>query len=88
MPEIVLEKIEEPVMEEEEAAPPEPVEQVPEEVTPEPMLEEEHVPEPPVLERQQTEAPQPKRRGRPPKAKAKPKDLHQSLPSQLQNLSP
>ena len=76
--EIVLEKIEEPVMEEavpETAAPPEPVEQVPEDVTPEPILEEEHIPEPPVLIRQNTQVPEmlepaPKKRGRPPKAKA------------------
>ena len=79
MPEIVLEKIEEVVMEEAAAIPePEPV--VEEEATiPEPILEEEHIPEPPVLERQQTQAsfgtesqaePVPKKRGRPPKAKA------------------
>ena len=78
MPEIVLEKIEEPVMEEavpEPPEPPEPVEQVPEDVTPEPILEEELIPEPPVLIRQNTQVPEmlepaPKKRGRPPKAKA------------------
>jgi hypothetical protein len=75
MPEIVLEKIEEPVMEEavpETAAPSEPVEQAPEEVTLDPTLEEEHIPEPPVLQRQLTQVPEPapKKRGRPPKAKA------------------
>ena len=73
MPEIVLEKIEEPVME----AVPEPP--VVEETAPEPILEQEHVPEPPGLIRQQThvaepmvvpENPAPKKRGRPPKAKA------------------
>ena len=71
MPEIVLEKIEEPVMEAvpEPSEPPEPVV---EETPPEPVLEEEHVPEPPVLQRQQTQVaePAPKKRGRPPKAKA------------------
>ncbi len=75
MPEIVLEKIEEPVMEEavpETAAPPEPVEQAPEEVTLDPTLEEEQIPDPPVLQRQLTQVPEPapKKRGRPPKAKA------------------
>jgi hypothetical protein len=75
MPEIVLEKIEEPVMEEavpETAAPPEPVEQAPEEVTLDPTLEEEEIPDPPVLQRQLTQVPEPapKKRGRPPKAKA------------------
>ena len=77
MPEIVLEKIEEPVMEAvpEPPEPAEPVEQVPEDVTPEPILEEEHIPEPPVLIRQNTQVPEmlepaPKKRGRPPKAKA------------------
>ena len=64
MPEIVLEKIEEPVME----AVPEPP--VVEETAPEPILEQEHVPDPPILERQQSQVPEPKRRGRPPKAKA------------------
>ena len=78
MPEIVLEKIEEVVMEEAAAIPePEPV--VVEEATiPEPILEEEYVPEPPGLIRQQTQVaepmivpdPTPKKRGRPPKAKA------------------
>ena len=75
MPEIVLEKIEEVVMEEAAAIPePEPV--VEEEATiPEPILEEEHTPEPPVLIRQNTQVPEmlepaPKKRGRPPKAKA------------------
>ena len=73
MPEIVLEKIEEPVME--ETAPEETAaaqEIVAEETTPEPIFEDEHVPEPPVLERQETKVPEPapKRRGRPPKAKA------------------
>ena len=73
MPEIVLEKIDEPVMEEAVPEPPEQSEPVVEESTaPEPVLEEEHVPEPPVLERQQTQVaePVPKKRGRPPKAKA------------------
>ena len=76
MPEIVLEKIEEVVMEE-AAAVPEPEPAV-EEAPPEPILEEEHVPEPPGLTRQQTQVaepmivpdPTPKKRGRPPKAKA------------------
>ena len=73
MPEIVLEKIEEVVMEE-PAAVTEP-EPVVEEAQPEPILEEEHVPEPPVLVRQNTQVPEmlepaPKKRGRPPKAKA------------------
>ena len=75
MPEIVLEKIEEVVMEEAAAIPePEPV--VEEEATiPEPILEEEYVPEPPGLIRQNTQVPEmlepaPKKRGRPPKAKA------------------
>ena len=77
MPEIVLEQIEEVVMEE-AAAIPEP-EPVVEETPPEPILEEEYVPEPPGLIRQQTqvaepmvvpENPAPKKRGRPPKAKA------------------
>ena len=74
MPEIVSEKIEEPVM---EAAPepPEPSEPVVEETAPEPILEEEYVPEPPGLIRQNTQVPEmlepaPKKRGRPPKAKA------------------
>ena len=75
MPENILEKIEsEPAMEETAAAPePEPVV---EETLPEPILEqEEHVPEPPVLIRQNTQVPEmlepaPKKRGRPPKAKA------------------
>ena len=71
MPEIVLEKNDEPVME----AVPEPPEQsepVAEETPPEPVLEEDHVPDPPVLQRQQTQVaePVPKKRGRPPKAKA------------------
>ena len=69
MPEIVLEKIEEHVMEA-VPEPPEPSEPVVEETAPEPILEQEHVPEPPELERQQTQVPEPKRRGRPPKAKA------------------
>ena len=77
MPEIILEKIEEPVMEETATAPePEPV--VEEATIPEPILEEEYVPEPPGLIRQQTQVaepmrvpdPTPKKRGRPPKAKA------------------
>ena len=78
MPEIVLEKIEEHVMEAVPEPPehPEPPEPVVEETLPEPILEqEEHVPEPPVLIRQQTQVaemlePAPKKRGRPPKAKA------------------
>ena len=78
MPEIVLEKIEEPVMEAvpEPPEPSEPPEPVVEETPPEPILEqEEHVPEPPVLIRQNTQVPEmlepaPKKRGRPPKAKA------------------
>ena len=70
MPEIVLEKIEEPVMEEavpETAAAPEPEPVVEESAPPEPILEQEHVPEPPV-----PTVPEPvaKKRGRPPKAKA------------------
>ena len=74
MPEIVLEKIEEPVMEA-VPEPPEPSEPVVEETAPEPILEEEYVPEPPVLIRQNTQVPEmlepaPKKRGRPPKAKA------------------
>ena len=71
--EIVLEKIDEVAMEE-AAAVTEP-EPVVEEAQPEPILEEEHVPEPPVLARQNTQVPEmlepaPKKRGRPPKAKA------------------
>ena len=76
MPEIVLEKIEEPAMEEaapeETAVPSEPEPVVEESTAPEPILEEEHVPAPPVLQRQQTQVLEPaaKKRGRPPKAKA------------------
>ena len=78
MPEIVLEKIEESVMEAvpDPPEPSEPPEPVVEETLPEPILEqEEHVPEPPVLIRQNTQVPEmlepaPKKRGRPPKAKA------------------
>ena len=54
----------------ETAAPPEPVEQVPEEVAPEPILEEEHITEPFVPEVPTVPEPAPKKRGRPPKAKA------------------
>ena len=80
MPEIILEKVEEPVMEE-EAAPAEPVEQVPEEVTPEPILEEEHTPEPPVPEVPTVPEPVPKKRGRPPKAKAEAPPLKPPKPA-------
>ena len=62
----------EPVMDQ---AVPEPEPVVEGATIPEPILEEEHVPEPPVLVRQNTQVPEmlepaPKKRGRPPKAKA------------------
>ena len=73
MPEIILERVEEapePSGPPQPAEPPEPtasVKQIPEEVTSEPILEEQHIPEPPV-----PTVPEPvaKKRGRPPKAKA------------------
>ena len=69
--EIVLEKIEEPVTEEEEAvAAPEPEPPAEESTPPELIIAEEHTPEPPVPEMPTVAEPVAKKRGRPPKAKA------------------